>query len=56
MQGTRPILSFRAAMTRVCPQTIVRSLSMTTGTLKPNSRMDAATFSTAGLFLRGFLS
>ena len=53
MQGMSLIPSLYAAFNLVCPATISLSLSMTMGTLKPNSLMLAATASTAWSFLRG---
>lgn len=56
MHGTRSSPSLWAALYLVWPATIVPSLSMTIGTLNPNSRMLLATASTACSFFLGFLS
>ena len=48
--------SLRAAFSLRCPSTTVPSLRASTGTLKPNSRMEAHIRSTAASFLRGFLA
>ena len=56
MTGTCFMPSFFAAFSLVWPVTTVPSLSMTSGTFHPNSRMLAATASTALSFFLGFLS
>ena len=51
--GTCARPSLRAAFSRVCPANTVNCSSTTTGTRKPNSRMLAATASTAPSLRRG---
>lgn len=56
MQGIVSSPSSLAAFSRVWPAATTPSLSITTGTLNPNSLMDAATFSIALSFFLGFFS
>ena len=48
--------SRRAAFSRVCPATMTPALSITIGTLNPNSLIEAATALTAWSFFLGFLA
>ena len=54
--GTVLSPSFLAALARVCPATITPALSITIGTLNPNSRMLSVTASTEASLFRGFFS
>ena len=56
MHGIVLSLSFFAALTLVCPATITFSLSITTGTLNPNSLILAATASTASSLFLGLFT
>ena len=56
IQGHVSRPSFLAALSRVCPFTMILFLSITIGTLKPNSWMLLATAGTALSFFRGLFS